>query len=72
LGETQLLDIHETAEMLRLKVSTIRAWVLQRRIPYVKLGGRVLFLRGECEAFIRAGMVAPDHRSKAGLAEAYA
>ena len=42
--EKDLLTIPEAAEFLRLKISTIRAWLLNRRLPFVKLGGRV-FLR---------------------------
>jgi excisionase family DNA binding protein len=40
-GGSGLLTVPEVATFLRLKVSTVRAWVLKRRIPYVKLGGRV-------------------------------
>lgn len=36
---SELLTVSEAAHLLRLKVSTIRAWVLHRRVPFVKLGG---------------------------------
>jgi excisionase family DNA binding protein len=39
-----LLDVPAGASLLNLKPSTIRAWILQKRLPYVKLGRRV-FLR---------------------------
>ncbi len=39
--------------MLRLRVSTIRAWVLQRRVSFIKLGGkRVFFRKADLEALI--------------------
>jgi excisionase family DNA binding protein len=59
LGITSdLVTIGEAALMLRLQVSTIRAWVLHRRIRYVKLGGkRVFFRRADLEALITASVV---------------
>jgi excisionase family DNA binding protein len=39
----KLLNIHEAAEYLGLKVSTLYAWVHQRRVPYVKVGRLVRF-----------------------------
>jgi excisionase family DNA binding protein len=55
---SDLLTVREAAAMLRLKVSTIRAWVLQRRVPFVKLGGkRVLFRRQDLDALVTASVV---------------
>jgi excisionase family DNA binding protein len=55
---SDLLTVREAAGLLRLKVSTIRAWVLQRRVPFVKLGGkRVLFRRQDLEALITSSVI---------------
>ena len=55
---SDLLTVSETAALLRLKVSTVRAWVLQRRVPFVKLGGkRVFFRRADLEALIAASVI---------------
>ena len=55
---SDLLTIREAALMLRLQVSTIRAWVLHRKVPFVKLGGkRVFFRRADLEALINASVV---------------
>ena len=55
---TELLTVPEAAALLRLKVSTIRAWVCQKRIPYIKLGGRsVRIRRADALAFIDRGRV---------------
>ena len=35
-----LLDAHEAAAFLNVKLSTIRQWTYQRRLPVVKLFGR--------------------------------
>lgn len=43
--DQELLTVAEAAEILRLKISTLRAWTLQRRIEFVKLGGRVFIRR---------------------------
>jgi excisionase family DNA binding protein len=37
----KLLTVAEAAETLNLKVSTIRAWLLRRRLPRVSLGRSV-------------------------------
>ena len=39
---TKLTTITETAQMLALKESTLRKWILQRRMPFVRLGGRAI------------------------------
>ena len=57
LEQLELLTIPETAAFLRLKVSTIRAWVLQRRVPFVKLGGRVFLRRADLQTLIDASVV---------------
>jgi hypothetical protein len=36
-----LLTLDEGSSLLRLKTSTLRAWILRRRINFVKLGGRI-------------------------------
>ena len=38
-----LLSIQEASGMLRLAVPTLYKYIYQKRIPYIKLGGRVLF-----------------------------
>lgn len=56
--DSQLLTVPETAVLLRLKPSTIRSWVCKKRIPYVKLGGRVVRIRRQdAEALIKASLV---------------
>jgi excisionase family DNA binding protein len=61
---SDLVTIKEAALMLRLQVSTIRAWVLHRRVPFVKLGGkRVLFLRSDLEKLIASSVVPVNPQS---------
>jgi len=55
--DSDLVNLNEAAKILRLKPSTMRAWVLRRRIPFVKLGRRVLFRRSDLEALIARSVV---------------
>lgn len=52
-----LLTVGESSALLRLKPSTIRSWILKKRIPHVKLGSRVFVRRSDCEALIAASLV---------------
>ena len=55
--DSELLNINETAQFLHLKASTIRSWILHRRIPFVKLGRRVLLRRSDIEDLIARSVV---------------
>jgi excisionase family DNA binding protein len=55
--ETELITVPEAAAFFRVTISTIRAWVLYKQIPYVKVGRMVRFRRADCESLIAAGTV---------------
>ena len=52
-----MLSVEEAAQELGLKPSTIRAWILRRRITYVKLNRAVRIPRVEVERIIREGTI---------------
>ena len=52
-----LLTLAEAAKLLRLKPSTIRAWILRRKLPYCKVGRLVRIRRADVEAFISENIV---------------
>lgn len=54
---SKLLTVGEAAAFLRLKESTIRDWVLRRKITFVKLGGRVFIRKADAEALIERSLV---------------
>lgn len=54
--KTELLTIPEASAVLRLKPSTVRSWLLKRRVPFVKLGSRVFIRTEDCMALIKAGL----------------
>lgn len=48
----RLLDVQEAAALLSVKVSTLRQWTYQRRIPVVKLGRAVRFRESDLKRLI--------------------
>jgi excisionase family DNA binding protein len=53
----ELLTVAEAAGLLRLKPSTLRAWILRRKLPYCKVGRLVRIRRADVEALIAASLV---------------
>lgn len=54
-----LMIVPEAAEFLRMKISTIRAWILRRKITYIKLGGKILFRKSDLEALLEKSVINP-------------
>lgn len=52
-----LLDYQAAAEYLDTTYHHLRRMVYERRIPHVKLGRKVRFIRDDLDAFIRAQRV---------------
>jgi len=48
-----LISLDDGARYLGLQPSTLRRWVYEKRIAYVKLGRRVLFRKDVLEKLIR-------------------
>jgi excisionase family DNA binding protein len=53
----QVRTIRETAEELGLSPATIRAWIRQRRIGYVRLGRAVRIPVSEIQRLVERGTV---------------
>lgn len=58
--DTLILDVGGAAEFLKVKKSTIYAWVYQRRIPFRKHGRRVVFDQGELAGWSQSKAIAPQ------------
>ncbi len=56
----RLLTIEEVAEILRLAKPTLYRFVSLRKIPFVKIGGRVLFDSEKLSSWIAARAVDPE------------
>jgi len=54
---SDLLTVGEAADFLRLRPATIRAWLLKRRLTYVKIGRRVFVRKTDLSAAIQEGIV---------------
>jgi excisionase family DNA binding protein len=52
-----LLDVPEAADFLHLKASTVRSWLLKKRLPYVKLGRKVFLRRCDLRELITNSLV---------------
>ena len=52
-----LMSVEEGSKFTHLRESTLRAWILQRRIPFVKLGRRVFLRRSDLEKLIEQSIV---------------
>ena len=63
-NQTELLAIQEASDFLKVKVSTLYAWVYQRRIPFRKHGSRIVFQAEELRAWSEKRRV-PEHLSRA-------
>jgi excisionase family DNA binding protein len=53
------LSVAEMATVLGISPYTIRSWVRERRIPYFKLGKRVLFDERDALALLENARVEP-------------
>jgi len=53
----ELLNLKEGARELKLSIHTLRAWIYQGRIPFVRLGRRVLLRREDVEEFVSKNVI---------------
>ena len=61
------LDLRRAADRLGVSPHTLRRWALyQRRLPFLRLGRRLLFRRQDLEGFELANLVTPAARGDAG------
>ncbi len=62
---TRLLKTVEVAQRLALSPATIRRWILDRRLPTVRVGAAVRIREEDLEALVRMGYT-PVRRGVAG------
>jgi len=55
--QRRLLNITELSEMIGIKANTLYHWVSQRRVPFVKVGGRTKFDVIEIDKWIKESSV---------------
>ncbi|QAU42208.1 helix-turn-helix domain-containing protein [Bradyrhizobium guangdongense] len=49
----ELLTVVDVAKILRISIATVRRLQQQRRIPFLKVGGRVRFIRRDVDAYLQ-------------------
>ncbi len=52
-----LLTIKEISKILKISESTLYRWVHKRAIPFVKLGGKLLFSQDDIQEYIKKNSV---------------
>lgn len=58
----ELVNLEEGAKELRISIHTLRAWIYQKRLPFVRLGRRVLLRRADLENFVNKNVVEAQER----------
>lgn len=53
----RLLNVNETAEIQGIAPATLREWIFRRRLPFIKLGSRVLFHPDDIKQFVKQSKV---------------
>ena len=51
----KLLDVKQVSELLAVRESTLRAWVFQRKIPFIRVGRLVRFRPSVLEKWLQTG-----------------
>jgi len=51
-GNEVLLDVGQVAEMFKISVATVRRWVWQGYIPYMKIGKAIRFSKSDIENWV--------------------
>ena len=61
VGAGPLLAVEEAATYLGIAIWTLRHWVSQRKISFVRLGRLVRFRQADLDAFISKHVVKSNH-----------
>jgi excisionase family DNA binding protein len=54
---SDLLDVEESAAYCHIKPTTIRAWILSKKVAHIKLGRRVFLRRKDLEELLERSLV---------------
>ncbi len=60
----RLVGLREGSLMTGVAVATLRKWLRLRRLPYHRVGGRVMLDEADVERFVNAGRVEAREESK--------
>lgn len=54
---SELLNLKEGAEILKVSIFTLRNWIYQGRVSHVRMGRKVMFRREDLESLIRKSVI---------------
>jgi excisionase family DNA binding protein len=57
-----LIDINDLSAVTKIKVCTLRKYILTRTIPFVKIGGKVRFRLSEIDIWLKSLSHTPEER----------
>ncbi len=60
----ELVDLREGARELKVSIHTLRSWIYQKRIPFVRLGRRVLLRREDIEELVNRNLIEVKNESQ--------
>jgi len=55
-----VIDVHTVAKFIGVSESKIRQWIREKRIPYIQLDGRIVFLITEIIEWLKSKQVTPS------------
>jgi excisionase family DNA binding protein len=58
----RLLNVAQAAEKLSISPHTIRAWIFQKKLPYVRLGRRIGLRPEDIDSFIERNLIEAQER----------
>lgn len=56
----QTMSYTEAADFIKVKEGTLRNWVAKKKVPFHKVGRKVVFFREELEQWILSGASSQD------------
>jgi len=63
---SDLLDVREAAEYLKVKVPTLRKWRFERRLAVYKIGRNIRFKKGDLDALIQQSLIPALNAERGG------
>ncbi len=58
----ELMSLSDGAKELKLSIHTLRSWTYQKKIPFVRLGRRILLRREDLENLVTRNLVEAEEK----------
>jgi excisionase family DNA binding protein len=55
-----LLDINDVSTLTKIKVGTLRKYIMQKTMPYIKVGASLRFRVSELEVWLKGNSFMPE------------